>query len=124
GRVAGSGEGVGREPVIIFDSFEAVPPSARGAYLAVGNFDGVHRGHARLIAELRARADAAGAPALALTFDPQPAALLRPESAPVPLTWTARKVELLRAAGAGEVGVFRTGHWLLDLSAREFFDRV
>ena len=117
-------EAGGHGSVITLDSFAEVPARARGAYLAVGNFDGVHRGHARLIARLRARADAAGAPALALTFDPHPVALLRPESAPVPLTWTARTADLMREAGATEVGVFRTGPWLLGLTAREFFDRV
>ena len=66
----------------------------------------------------------AGVPALALTFDPHPVALLRPESAPVPLTWLDRRLDLMRAAGATEVGVFRTGPWLLGLTAREFFDRV
>ena len=106
------------------DSFDSVPTSLRGAFLAVGNFDGVHRGHARLIARLRARARAANAPAVALTFDPPPAALLRPDSAPKPLSWTARKVELLEEAGADDVGVFHTGTWLLGLTAREFFDRV
>jgi len=110
--------------VITLDSFADVPARARGAFLAVGNFDGVHRGHAHLIAHLRDRAAAAGAPALALTFDPHPVALLRPESAPVPLTWTARTADLLEQAGASEVGVFRTGPWLLGLTAREFFDRV
>jgi riboflavin kinase / FMN adenylyltransferase len=110
--------------VISLADFAPVPQAFRGAFLAVGNFDGVHRGHAHLLARLRARADAVGAPAVALTFDPPPALLLRPESAPVPLTWIERKVELLAAAGASEVGVFRTGSWLLGLTAREFFERV
>jgi riboflavin kinase/FMN adenylyltransferase len=73
---------------------------------------------------LRLRADAAGVPAVAVTFDPHPVALLRPDKAPVPLVWPAREIELLREAGASEVALFRTGKWLLDLSAREFFDRV
>jgi riboflavin kinase/FMN adenylyltransferase len=116
--------GGGLGPVITLETFGDVPARARGAFLAIGNFDGVHRGHAHLLARLRALADAAGAPALALTFDPHPVALLRPTSAPIPLLWTDRKVELLKAAGATEVGVFRTGPWLLGLTAREFFDRV
>ncbi len=114
----------GLRPVITIETFDIVPPAARGAYLAIGNFDGVHRGHARLLARLRDRADAAKAPAIALTFDPHPVATLRPDLAPVPLLWTARKVDLLTQAGATEVGVFRTGPWLLGLTAREFFDRV
>jgi riboflavin kinase/FMN adenylyltransferase len=110
--------------VITIDSLGEVPDRIRGAYVAVGNFDGVHRGHSRLIARLRANAEAAGAPALALTFDPHPVLLLRPEEAPVPLVWTERKASLMKEAGATEVGVFQTGPWLLGLTAREFFDRV
>ncbi|MDR3637729.1 MAG: riboflavin biosynthesis protein RibF [Isosphaeraceae bacterium] len=110
--------------MITIESFAPVPAAARGGFLTIGNFDGVHRGHSHLLARLRARADAAGAPALALTFNPHPVALLRPDKAPVPLVWPEREVELLLATGADEVGVFRTGPWLLELSAREFFDRV
>jgi len=110
--------------VITLETFDDLPARLAGAFLAIGNFDGVHWGHAPLIARLRARADEADAPAVALTFDPHPVALLRPEATPVPLVWTARKVALLEAAGATEVGVFRTGPWLLGLTAREFFDRV
>ena len=110
--------------VITIENVEDLPERARGALLAVGNFDGVHRGHQRLIGRLRERADAVGAAALAVTFDPHPVALLRPDAAPVPLVWTDREIALLEAAGATEVAVFRTGRWLLDLSARAFFDRV
>ena len=111
-------------PAIAIEDGAEVTPRLRGAYLAIGNFDGVHRGHAALIARLRAGADAAGVPALALTFDPHPLALLRPGSEPVPLVETDRKLALLEAAGATDVGVFRTGPWLLGLTAREFFDRL
>jgi riboflavin kinase/FMN adenylyltransferase len=110
--------------VITLEDFERVPEKASGAFVAVGNFDGVHRGHAHLLDRLRARADAAGVPALALTFDPPPAAVLRPDAAPAPLTWLDRRLELMQQAGATEVGVFKTGPWLLGLTAREFFDRV
>ena len=110
--------------MITIENVEDFPARARGAYMTVGNFDGVHRGHQRLIGRLCARADAAGVPALAVTFDPHPVALLRPDKAPVPLVWPEREIALLEEAGATEVAVFRTGRWLLDLSARDFFDRV
>ncbi|MFO0890677.1 MAG: riboflavin biosynthesis protein RibF [Isosphaeraceae bacterium] len=109
---------------IRIENLEEFPARARNACVTVGNFDGVHRGHQRLIRKLRERADAAGLIALAITFDPHPVSLLRPESAPVPLVWGEREISLLREAGATEVAVFRTGRWLLDLSAREFFDLV
>ncbi|MGP0063698.1 MAG: riboflavin biosynthesis protein RibF [Isosphaeraceae bacterium] len=110
--------------LITIENVREFPAWARGASVTVGNFDGVHRGHQHLIGRLRSRADAAGALALAITFDPHPVALLRPDQAPVPLVWPDREIALLREAGATEVGVFRTGPWLLELSAREFFDRV
>ncbi len=114
----------GSKQVISIDGSGDIPEAARGAIVTVGNFDGVHRGHQRLLARARARADAAGVPALAITFDPHPVALLRPESAPVPLVWLEREISLLHEAGASLVGVFRTGPWLLELTAREFFDRI
>ena len=110
--------------MIRIGSLNEVPEAWRGAWLTIGNFDGAHRGHARLIERLRARADADGVPAVALTFDPHPVALLRPEAAPIPLTWPDRTAELLRAAGATAVGAFRTGPWLLELTASDFFTRV
>ena len=110
--------------MISIDGSGDIPEIARGAIVTVGNFDGVHRGHQRLLGRARARADAAGVPALAITFDPHPVALLRPEAAPVPLVWLEREISLLHEAGASLVGVFRTGPWLLELTAREFFDRI
>ena len=102
----------------------AIPDRARGGLLAIGNFDGVHQGHAHLLGRLRARADAEGVAAVALTFDPHPVALLRPEALPEPLNWIERNVDLLKQAGATDVGIFRTGDWLLKLTAREFFAGV
>jgi len=121
GRSVGAWRGA---DLITLDETTAAPESYRGAVLSVGNFDGVHLGHAALVARLRARADAAGVPAVALTFDPHPARLLRPDTAPEPLVWAGRKADLLAEAGATGVGVFRTGAWLLGLTASEFFDRL
>ena len=121
---SGGFEQRGKMSVITIENVRDFPARARGAIVTVGNFDGVHRGHQRLLSRLRAKADAAGVAALAITFDPHPVALLRPDKAPVPLVWPEREIALLQAAGATEVGVFRTGPWLLDLSAHEFFDRV
>ncbi len=106
------------------ENFDPVPESLQGGFLAVGNFDGVHRGHAGLIGRLRTLADQAGAPAIALSFDPPPLEVLRPGRSAVPLTTIQQKVALLHKAGAHHVGLFRTGRWLLGLTAREFFDQV
>jgi riboflavin kinase/FMN adenylyltransferase len=103
--------------------FDPLPAHVRRGSIAIGNFDGVHLGHLDLIHRLRRQAGA-GRPAVAVTFDPHPIAVLRPHLAPSPLTWTDRKVQLLLEAGATAVAVFDTGSWLLGLTAREFFDRV
>lgn len=60
-------------------------PATRHGYVAIGNFDGVHRGHQAMFQTLRARAREAGVPAVVVTFDPHPVAVLRPEAAPQPL---------------------------------------
>ena len=101
-----------------------LPPIARGGAVSIGNFDGVHRGHAQLIEQLRRRATEVGGPAVVFTFDPHPARLLRPEACPSPLTWTERKAELLADLGIDWVVAYPTDMGLLSLGPREFFDRV
>jgi riboflavin kinase / FMN adenylyltransferase len=71
----------------------------RGCAVAVGNFDGVHLGHRRLFEVARELAGARGAPAAALTFEPHPVRVLRPQLAPPLLTPLARKLELLAGCG-------------------------
>jgi riboflavin kinase/FMN adenylyltransferase len=102
----------------------APPPSCRGGVATIGNFDGVHRGHAALAAEVRSQARRLGVPALAVTFHPHPIALLRPASLGLPLTTLADRVELLQQAGVDEVVILHTTTDLLALSAAEFFDQV
>ncbi|WP_242342601.1 riboflavin biosynthesis protein RibF [Anaeromyxobacter terrae] len=72
----------------------------RGSAVAVGNFDGVHLGHQRLLALARELAHARGAAAAVLTFEPHPVRVLRPKLAPPLLAPLPRKLELLAAAGA------------------------
>jgi riboflavin kinase/FMN adenylyltransferase len=67
--------------------------------VAIGNFDGVHRGHQALVAAAVARAEQARGSAVVLTFDPHPARVLRPEAAPAVLTTLAQKEELVAALG-------------------------
>src|SRR5512133_4409282 len=71
----------------------------RGCAVAVGNFDGVHLGHQRLLAVARERARARGARAAVLTFEPHPVRVLRPQLAPPLLTALPRKLELLAPHG-------------------------
>jgi len=74
-----------------------------------------------MIAELRRRADAAGVPAVAATFEPPPVEILRPSAAPPRLMTLERKADRLREACADRVFVFRTDARLLNLTAEAFF---
>src|SRR5438105_8025391 len=103
---------------------ESPPPACRGGAVAVGNFDGVHLGHAALVARLRVTAGEVGGPAVAATFDPHPIALLAPERLQPPLTTPADRAELLQRAGADHVVILRTTPELLRLAAGEFLDTV
>jgi riboflavin kinase/FMN adenylyltransferase len=87
----------------------------------IGNFDGVHGGHRALVH--RARRLAGTAPddrVVAVTFDPHPAAVLRPELAPARLTSVECRADLLRAAGVDDVVVLHFTPELASLSPREF----
>jgi riboflavin kinase / FMN adenylyltransferase len=103
---------------------EMPPGSCRGGAVAVGNFDGVHRGHAALLADLRHQARQSNGPAVVLTFDPHPLQLLRPEQFLPVLTLPADRARLLEAAGADHVVILRTTASLLQLTAVEFFEQV
>jgi len=109
---------------VTIDWREAVPQPCRGGALTIGNFDGVHRGHAALAAETRRQADRLGGPAVALTFDPHPAEVLRPGTVTPPLTVTADRAALLHDLGLDHVVILRTTDELLALSAVDFFERV
>jgi riboflavin kinase/FMN adenylyltransferase len=98
-------------------------PGAAAA-LAVGNFDGVHVGHAEIVRRLRAAADRHGVPAVVLTFDPHPAAIVRPDAAPVPLSTPARRAALLLDLGIDAVLVQPADRGLVELEAEAFYADV
>jgi riboflavin kinase/FMN adenylyltransferase len=110
--------------VTLYRQIDELPETFRGGAVSIGNFDGVHAGHAQIIGRLVARARQLGGPAVVFTFDPHPARLLRPDAVPEPLTWTERKAELLGELGVDAVIAYPTDRALLELSAREFFDHV
>lgn len=101
-----------------------VPAEIQGGALTIGNFDGVHQGHARLVQRLLALARKVGGPSIVFTFDPHPARLLNPQRAPRPLTWTDRKAQLLAQLGVDWVVAYPTDEALLSLTDREFFQQM
>lgn len=82
-------------------------PGWRRPVLALGNFDGVHRGHAKIIRQVRRRADEQGATAAALTFDPHPSRVVRPDKAPPLLMTGPQKLAALGEAGMDGIAVVR-----------------
>lgn len=102
----------------------ALNAELRNGAVSIGNFDGVHRGHARIIERLIEQARRVDGPAVVFTFDPHPVRLLRPDHAPPPLTWTARKAQLLDKLGVDAMLAYPTDQALLNLSPQEFFDRL
>ena len=108
----------------LFRDPDQLPERFRRGAVSIGNFDGVHRGHVRVIERLLATARRVGGPAVVFTFDPHPARLLRPEAPPRPMIWTARKAQLLAELGADAVVAYPTDQAFLQFDARQFFGRI
>ena len=95
-----------------------------GAAVAIGNFDGVHVGHRALIERTRSLAAARGLRAVALTFDPHPAAVLAPQALPPRVCSLARRLELLAAAGLDATVVEPFTRELASCAADAFVDDI
>lgn len=83
----------------VFRHLASLPADSRGAAIALGNFDGVHRGHAAVIEAAADAARAHGLPLAALTFEPHPREVFRPHDPPFRLTLAEAKAEALAALG-------------------------
>jgi riboflavin kinase/FMN adenylyltransferase len=90
----------------------------------VGNFDGVHRAHARVLSEIVARARANGGKAVAVTFEPHPARILKPESGLKLLTPAAEKLRWLESTGVDAVLLLPFGRDLSLMTPRDFAERI
>ena len=114
---------------MVAQNFQVVRDAAsdgalRGATVAIGNFDGVHRGHKAVIAAALARARALGKPAAALTFEPHPRAFFNPDEPLFRLTPEPAKLRLLAATGLDGAIVLSFDAELAKLSAEDFVGRV
>ena len=78
--------------------------------LALGNFDGVHRGHRKILERVRRVADERGATAVVMTFDPHPPRVVRPDKAPPLLMTTPQKLEAIAQAGVHGAAIVRFTH--------------
>jgi riboflavin kinase/FMN adenylyltransferase len=100
-----------------------VPDALKGASLAIGNFDGVHRGH-RAVLDVAKAAARHGAPVGAMIFDPHPRKYFQPDKPLFQLTYLPRKLELLAAGGLDFVAVLPFDAALAGLTAESFVEEV
>lgn len=108
----------------IYSALADIPPGARGCVVVIGNFDGVHRGHLALIDAARRIADRSGVPLAALTFEPHPRRLFRPDDPPFRLSDDAGRSALLAAAGVAHLYRLTFDWDFASLRAADFIDRV
>ncbi|MFH1920611.1 MAG: bifunctional riboflavin kinase/FAD synthetase [Planctomycetota bacterium] len=108
----------------LFRDLDDLPDEFRSGAITIGNFDGVHLGHARILERLVAESRRLGGPAVVFTFDPHPARVIRPERAPLPLCGIERKAQLLAGFGADAVIAHSAEKAFFELDPREFFERI
>lgn len=108
----------------VFHQLEDVPPGFGPTVVSVGNFDGVHRAHQHVLRDIVQRARQQKAKSVAITFEPHPMRILRPDSGLKLLTPTPEKLHLLEATGLDAVLLLPFSRDLSLLTPREFAERI
>lgn len=108
----------------LYRTYHDLPDEARGAAVALGNFDGVHRGHQTVILEAARVARARGVKHGVVTFEPHPRAVLMPHIAPGRLSRLKDKARLIAALGVDNLYVLRFNEALSSMPARRFVTEV
>lgn len=99
---------------------QVVPQDANPHIVTMGSFDGVHRGHQFLIGQVVDRATSLGMTSLVLTFDPLPAQVLRPESAPSMLTSIQERLDIMADLSVEKVAVLKFSHTVAAIPPKAF----
>jgi riboflavin kinase/FMN adenylyltransferase len=110
--------------MLVFHKLEDVPSAFGPSLVSVGNFDGVHRAHAHVLGEIVQRARSCGAKSVAVTFEPHPARILRPDSGLKLLTPVPEKLRLLEGTGVDAVLLLPFGRDLSLMTPRQFAERI
>ena len=108
----------------VFHKLDDIPADFGPTLVSVGNFDGVHRAHAHVLQEIVTRARQQGAKAVAVTFEPHPARILRPDSGLKLITPTAEKLRLLETTEVDAVLLLPFGRDLSLMTPRQFAERI
>lgn len=108
----------------VFHTLEEIPSTFGPTLVSVGNFDGVHRAHTRVLSELVARSRQRGAKSVAVTFEPHPMRILRPDAAPKLLTPTPEKLRLVRQTGVDAVLLLPFTRDLSLMGPRDFVQQI
>lgn len=103
---------------------EPLPEALRGGVVAIGNFDGVHRGHRAVLDRALELAEARGVPALVLTFEPHPRSVFRPDTPVFRLTPAPLKARILEAIGFRSVIEYPFDREFSQRSAEEFVQSI
>ncbi|KAA3502963.1 bifunctional riboflavin kinase/FAD synthetase [Rhizobium rhizogenes] len=103
---------------------EPLPDNLRGGVIAIGNFDGVHRGHRAVLDRALELAEARGVPALVLTFEPHPRSVFRPDVPVFRLTPAPLKARILEAIGFRSVIEYPFDREFSQRSAEEFVQSI
>ncbi|MBV8392583.1 MAG: bifunctional riboflavin kinase/FAD synthetase [Alphaproteobacteria bacterium] len=108
----------------VFDDWKSLPAEWTGGVIAMGNFDGVHKGHQALVARAAEQARALEAPLVALTFEPHPRQFFVADTGPFRLTLLPAKVRLLAECGIQAVLAQRFDPAFAAITAQAFVDNV
>ena len=107
-------------PFHLVEALDAFPEALKGGVVAIGNFDGVHRGHQVVLAAALDRAKAEGRPAFAMTFEPHPRSVFMPESPIFRLTPPAVKADVMHAFGLDGLVVVPFDRAFAGIAAEDF----
>jgi len=110
--------------VQVFESLEEIPSDFGPTVVSVGNYDGIHRAHLKLIAAIRMRARELNAKSVVVTFDPHPTRILKPHGGPPLITLMDRKMKILAECGIDAVTVLPFTRDLSMIPAFEFAEEI
>ena len=108
----------------VFHKLEDVPVDFGPTLVSIGNFDGVHRAHSHVLREIVTRAQKQGVKAMAVTFEPHPVRILRPDSGLKLITPTPEKLRLLQASGLDAALLLPFGRDLSLMTPRQFAEEI